>query len=769
MKKIILAAILMAVTGGLYAQKGSMEDTTYVLNEASVQGFARKKAELTKLDVPLNYLPMSVTTVSSQTLDVAGITNIEDAIKFLPGVSLNTGYGSFQTLYIRGFANAPIMIDGIRDERTMINSFPFPDLTDIESMELLKGPASVLYGQSVVGGVLNIKRKSPTAQNTVNARLRYGSYENRQATLGFGGNIAGNVNYLASVNYADQEGWRDKGDRRFSGYAAVASPVGKSAKLEFRGGFSRDFYGTEIGLPANMSYDTYNLDGTLYLAKGQQQPGLKKEARYNSESDFFYHDRWDISGKYEQKLWGNFKLQNYLSFSADDINYFGTESIPYLRSKQPIYNHYYNDGKDTWYVCLDTVQLSSPLRFSHKAKTINDQLDFTGSFMTGSIKHNIIVGYNFVAMDRVSYTGYKLGTDVVGPGLNSKVPVNNPHSMGYMETSFSRAAAITKNYSHGVYVQDLVELTDKLKVLLAGRFDTYKYMRASADTYDGRRQYHKSEQTPYDIVTTSAFTYRGGLVYMPTTDWSIYGSMSSFFDPYRTFYNANTIYVDGSGNIFDPEAGGEIFKPKKGYQAEVGARYTYKSLLQASASVFYIKRMNETKNIGSVEIENPDGSTSTKTITGQVGQTISRGFDLEVRLFPVKNLMVAMGYAYTHAEVGDLKRNAFMDADAQKGLKLTNVPENTFFGMASYTIPEGWFKKLNFNVNVSYKDKIYRDALNTREFPSYWLTDVGASYPLSNGVTLSLNVNNLFSEDYIIQDLGRQVTPAMPRNFLITV
>ncbi len=774
MKKTILAVILMAVTGGLYAQKGSMEDTTYVLQEASVQGFARKKAELVKLDVPMNYLPMSITTVSSQTLDIAGVTSIEEAVRFLPGVRINTGYGGFQTLYIRGFSGAPIMIDGVRDERTMINSFPFPDLTDVESMELLKGPASVLYGQSVVGGILNIKRKAPTATPTINARLRYGSYENKQATLGFGGNIAGNVNYLASVNYANQDGWRDNGNERFSGYLAISSPVGRKGSLEFRGGFNHDFYGTEIGLPANMSYDTYNLDGSLYLAAGEQQPGLNKKARYNNESDFFYHDRWDVSAKYQQKLWGDFKLQEYLSYSYDDINYFGTEELSYLENSNPIYNHYYYDGANKMYICLDTVALTFPLRFSHMAETVNNQLDLSGSFMTGSIKHNIVAGYSFVGMNRNSYSGYTLAPtsdplnsnyDVYGPGLYSHVVVNNPRSMGYMDSKFSKAN-ITRNYSHGIYVQDLVELSDKLKVLLAGRWDAYKYMRATAPTYGGGRQYHKAEQTPYSTITTSAFTYRGGLVYMPVNDLSIYGSMSSFFSPYRTFYSPTTIYIDKDGNEFYPENSKEIFKPQEGYQAEVGARYTYKNLLQASASVFYIKRYNETKNIATFT----DPDTNKKyTVTGQVGQSESKGFDLEVRLFPVKNLMLAVGYAYTNAEIAELKKNKYMETDPQEGLKLPGVPENTFIGMASYTIPSGWFRNLSFNANISFMDKVYRYADNSSEFSSYWLTDVSASYPLRNGITLSLNVNNLFNEDYINQSLGNQMVPSMPRNYLITV
>ena len=122
--------------------------------------------------------------------------NIQDAVRFMPGVRFQTSYGAFQQLSIRGFDHSIMMIDGIRDERSAINnSYPVPDLSCIESIELLKGPASVLYGHSAVGGTLNIVRKSPSEKQSVNARLAYGSYENKEATLGMGGKLVGPVNY----------------------------------------------------------------------------------------------------------------------------------------------------------------------------------------------------------------------------------------------------------------------------------------------------------------------------------------------------------------------------------------------------------------------------------------------------------------------------------------------------------------------------------------------------------------------------------------------
>ena len=104
-----------------------------------------------------------------------------------------------------------MMIDGIRDERSAINnSYPVPDLSCIESIELLKGPASVLYGHSAVGGTLNIVRKSPSEKQSVNARLAYGSYENKEATLGMGGKLVGPVNYYAVISGAVDEALTDE-------------------------------------------------------------------------------------------------------------------------------------------------------------------------------------------------------------------------------------------------------------------------------------------------------------------------------------------------------------------------------------------------------------------------------------------------------------------------------------------------------------------------------------------------------------------------------
>lgn len=760
-------------------------DTTFNLQEVVVHTNRKARPQVTKLDVPMKYLPLSVNSLEAGSLEIRGIRNIQEATRFMPGIRIQTSYGAFQQISVRGFDHAVMMVDGIRDERSAINnSYPIPDLSSVESIELLKGPASVLYGHSAVGGILNIVRKAPSERPTVNARLAYGSFENKEATLGMGGKLVGPVNYYANVNYADQEGWRDNGNRRFSGYLALSAQITPDDRLEIRSGFNRDFYGTEIGLPPIMSNDIYNTtDDQLYLHKNDMLPGLDREARYNNESDFMKNYGWNISGQYAHQFSEGMKLTDRLSFSADDINYFGTETLDYLESDEPIYDHYYWKGPDEKrYICLDTVYLSYPLRFSHIAKTVSNSLELSGHFQTGEVKHNYMGGYAFVALNRNSYTGYNLGDDVQGPGLYSHVSVYDPHSMGYMTSKFSKAT-VTHHYANSLYLQDLLELGERWKVLAALRADFFRYLSASADTPTGKREYESHGS--FNRIRNKALTYRLGAVYLPHPNTSLYASFATFFKPIRTFYQDNVVYVDANGERFTPTRNEEVFKPEKGYQAEVGIKYDLNQLLHANASLFYIRKMNSTTTLSNNYEMEVDGQPVTGRVIGQVGTQDSKGFDFDVTLTPTPTLALTIGYGLNDSKIRRMKEikdpelaaavygndpQASKDnLNSQEGNWQANVPNQTFYAYGSYTIPKGVLRDLEFHLSSSYTGKVYRDAANSTWFDPYWITDLGASYTINGHTRLTVNINNLFDNSYYNQALGNQLVPSMPRNFQVAI
>ena len=766
----------------------NFSDTTFSLNEVTVETRQNKKVEIAKLGVPAKFLPLSTHTVSAITLETRGITNLQDAVKFLPGTRMRTTYGAYQQFQVRGFDYTPIMIDGVRDERTSItNSAPLPDLSSVESIELLKGPASVLYGHSTVGGILNLVRKAPTEQTIVNALISYGSWDNKRAMMDFGGKLVGPFNYRAIVNWSDVEGYRDTNDKRFSGYFALGAKFDEKQELDIRGGFNRDWYGTEIGLPKLMTDDIYNTDGTKYLSKGDMLPGLNPRWRYNNESDFMKNHASNVSVRYSNKFSDVFKIENRLAYNYDNIDYFSTEALSYLTSDNPIYNHFYMAGDKKKYISLDTVQLTYPLRFAYTVHTLNEQIEASGKItFDNGMKYNYLAGYNFVYFHRNTYRGYG-GTNyetgkpntlpdlIDGPGLFSKVPVYNPHSMGYMDPYFSAGTA-TRNYTHGVYLQNLLEVSDQFKVMLSGRYDYFIFKTATA-SIDRSKEREYTEQPPFDKTSTGAFTYRIGAVYLPMSDLSIYGSFANFFMPYRDVVNiGNTVYINADGNRFYPSSGEEAFKAQKGYQAELGARYSLNAQLQVTACAFYIRKENEKKTLNSAYVDPADGVT--KSVVGQVATSDSKGAELEIVYTPAPNAMFSVGYAYTDAKISKFSFSAeqlieagFMDkgVDTQKGIRLTGIPKNTFFASGDYTITKGLLKQLGFNATVSYMDNVLRDLNKSIIYPAYWQADLGASYKLKNGIQLGINVNNLFDDRHFIQSLGTQVTPRTPRNFLLTL
>lgn len=780
MKKLFLCVGFITTLTNTYSQNTNLSDTIVSIEEIEIIGVDRKKIEIGKLNLPIQYLPLSVSNISGKDLNTRGIAKIEDATRFLPNVRTRTSYGSYQQIQVRGFDFTPIMIDGVRDERTSIgNSAPIGDLSSMESMELLKGPASVLYGHSAVGGIINITRKAPTNYNFVNTEFTYGSWDNKRAMLDMGGKLMGPVKYRTVLNWSDVEGYRYTNDKRLSGYFALNAAIGKNQEIDLRGGLNRDWYGTEIGLPPLMANNIYNADGSLYLSEGDMLPNLNRRWRYNNESDFLKNHASNLYLKYKNQLTQLLSIENRLAYNYDNIDYFSTETLSYLESDDPIYQHYYMKGSNKKYISLDTVQIASPLRFAYTVHTINEQLEASGKVtFDNGMKYNYLAGYNFVYFYRDTYRGYgggyTLSELIEGPGLYSKVPVYNPHSMGYMEAYFCAGTA-TRNYTNSAYLQNLFELSDKLKLMVSGRFDNFYFKTATAKiNRSTKREY--DELSKYDKTSTSAFTYRVGAVYLPITDLSVYGSFANFFMPYRDIVNTETtIYLNSKGDRYYPKSGEEAFKPQTGYQAEVGVRYIFSHLLQATASTFYIRKNNEKNTLNSNYLLD---SNIKKSVVAQIGSSDSKGFELECTLTPLANTRFSLGYGYTDAKIRKLGIDpdkliveGYLDpkTNLNEGLQLAGVPKNTFFAMGDYTISKGFLKGLGFNGSVTYTDIVYRDLNKTVTYPSYWLADLGTSYRFDNSIQLRLNVNNVFNHRYYNQSLGTQIIPANPINYLLTV
>ena len=785
MKKVFLliCCALCAFTASAQQpeRQKSMLDSVFSLDSAAIYDYYYRPLQdnhvkLLNLDVPIKDLPITVSRIEAKTLERNHILQLEDAVKYLPGVvQTSDQLGAFKRYSIRGTTDAVIAVDGIRDERSLINNVPFSDLSSVESIEVLKGPSSVLSGHSVMGGVINIVRKKASPQQTVNASISVGSWNQKEATVGFGGKLVGPVNYRAHVHYANGDGYRDVNVNNFSGLFTLGTAITQNGYLEAIVSFNDDRYTTDIGGAPTMPGDVYTASGQLYKKSGERNPFFDYDQCLNDNANNHMQRRViDLSLNYTHKFTDWLTLRERFNYGHSNLDYWCVENVSYLTSTDPIYDWYYINSRNgkTTYIDLKNVKSGSPLCFNPDSYNYTNVLEFGGKFNTGKIKHNYNLGWTYQFFDYTQYNGYN-NDDVWGPGLGEIVSLEDPHTVRDWWDCKVSAAAIRNYITNGIYLHDVVEFSKQLKAMVGLRYDLYHYQNASATIKDGQQHYNESDRTDWKETRTGTLTYKVGLVWEPIEDLSIYGSVANYFKPNTTVYNPNYIYIDRNGNEFNPdEAGGEVFKPEKGYQGEIGVRYEIADWFDVNASVFYIRKYNVVRTIGNKPVEE-NGTAVNKSVRAQVGKQTSKGVDLDMTVRPFLGFQFTAGLAVSDmrtiaSNLDWLPKDASWityNEDGTINLRATNFPRTTFYAFADYTVPTGWLKNLSFHINGNYTDKRYTNITDNIYLPATFIVDGGLFYTFQNGVTLAGNLYNMFNTKYFIS----ATRPAKPRHFMITV
>lgn len=656
----------------------------------------RSFSAINKIDVPLRDLPLSTSSVSSKVIEQRGIDDLGDAMKNTTGVRSNNTYGGFQHFTIRGFSNFVVLIDGVRDERHNIStSAPNTNLANVERIEVLKGPASVLFGHSALGGIINIVRKQPTADFRANFSATYGSFNTRRMRAGAGGSFNPKLRYRMDFGVSNTDGFRQAGISTNNAYVALEYTPTRKDYFYLSFGANKDVYRTDSGIPV--------------LAGGVLVPGMDLTTRYNDPADFLKHTRTDVQFRYVRQLMANLKLSNQLSYSDDNIDYFSTEELT-LNTRR------------------DSITRSFPYYFNHLTKPLQNQLELTYDLNTAKVSQKILLGYSLSVLDRKTYNG-----TVFGAGKGATIPVQNPvENQGYIDyyDTYYRA---TDETVHGIYLQDFIRFSEKIKALVGLRYDVFKG-EYYTDQVDKDRQV--TNYGAKSTIARNALTYRLGLVYQPIEPLSVYASYSTYFKPSRR--------VAPNGETFDPETG---------YQAEVGSRLELSSKFAASASVYYMRKDNQVESL-------PGG------VFKRVGSAESKGFEVEAQGNPVAGLDLTVGYTFTKAQYLPY---ASAEVNPVAGKTAVLAPKHLVNAWLNYTVQQKTLKGLNAGVGFNYQSEAFANSANTYVLPSYRTVDVALGYQL-NRVGIRANVNNLFNERYFTNViLTRQFYPGATRNYLLTL
>jgi len=661
--------------------------------------FAERKhnpTELNKMDVELKDMPVTIHSVDLKVLEQRGAIDLGDAMKNVTGVRTRNTYGGFQHFHIRGMEQFVLLIDGVRDERHNISqSAPTTNLAAVEGIDVLKGPSSVMFGHSALGGIINIRRKQPTDYFKGDFAATYGSFDTKNMSVGAGGPISKNLSFRTDLGTGQSSGFRGLGSKYTNGYFSLKYTPAKKHTLQFNIQGNDDFYSTDAGVPVLQ-------DGTLVN-------GMDAKTRYNDPQDFLKNKRIDLQLKYVYKINDRFKISNIASYYIDDINYFSTEELSINASR-------------------DSLKRSFPFYFNHQTKPFQNQLEFSGDYNIGKFKNKFVIGHSLSILDRKTFRG-----NITGPGKNTTISITNPVlNQGAMFITDNRYQARMETVN-GVFAQNWFDISKKLKALAAIRVDMF-----SGEYYTNQTDANRNvtvEGTKSNLNITNP-TYRLGLVYKPVEPISTYASYSTYFKPTRT--------VAADGSMFDPE---------QGFQAEVGFRYEYKSLLSLNIAGFSLARTNILQSLPGGQFKN-------------IGTGTSKGAELDINGNITNEFSIKLGYTYAFTNIANNSDNAFVNVNA--GKRLSFAPNHLFNSWLVYELSNGILNGFGIGAGVNYTSENFTDPTNTYKLPAYYTLESAMWYKF-NRYEIRVNGNNLTNTFYYRDAIfNNQFFMGATRNFSAT-
>lgn len=502
--------------GNLTVHPGPVEGADHTLPEVKVRapafqeeatgpvsGFVARRSQTgTKTDTPLIEVPQSISVIGRNELDARGAQSVMEALRYVPGVAVDT-YGvetrGTEWLLIRGFnaMGTNNLVDGLRMGQSTQVAF-WTETYGLERIEVLRGPASVTYGQVEAGGTINRVSKRPTSDAVREIELQTGSFGRKQAAADFGGalNSDGTLLYRLVGLALDTEnqiqyknGDRATNKRQFLAPSLTWKPSA-STQVTLLGQVQHD---VATGFSFNVVRANGENTGVLrgdpkYLRYGQNQRWLGYEAEHS------FNDNWTVRQKYRH---AEATLDNRL-INPGSLGLVGD-----------IYDR--NARRQLDKVSQDIVDTHVQGRFKH-----------------GDIEHTVLAGLDWTSIE----TDFKQFKAINGttPTLNLSAPVYGV-PMPATPEALSNQAVESKQI--GFYLQDQVKLDQRWVVTLGGRQDKAK--KQSINRMPSGVTTHQTDE---------AFSGRAGLTYLADGGVAPYVSYAESFMP-------QTIQL-GDGSLSDP-------------------------------------------------------------------------------------------------------------------------------------------------------------------------------------------------------------------------
>jgi len=705
------ASVLALLTGGTAAQEQGVTN----LREIVVEGQAEQESEsgvgpvnsvvakktLTgvKTATDIKDIPQSVSVVGREEMEDQGVTQADEALRYVPGVFTQPFGSDSDTnwMFIRGFqATADgAYLDGLQLYSYAFGGF-YIDPFMLERVEVLRGPASVLYGGSNPGGIVNYVSKRPTFE-----RKRYvetGINDAGNAFVGFDiGDVASDVvSYRINGRVAGGNGYSDFQD----GWRGMIAPSitwapDAQTSLTLLSSFTYidETHGGGSFLPYDGTVRDYVVGGVNYgriptdfnATEPDIDEYVRKQASIGYELDHTFDNDWTFRSN-----------ARIMGASINETQVYANGWAPMVPAETA------PPGPD----------YLSRINFAHDTNVFSGLIDnqIEGKVTTGAVEHTILAG--------LDYRSYRIDQKQYNNLFDPQANPINPWDPVYGLPLEDRILGVNQKYTAqqlGIYAQDQMRFGDGWLVTLNGRYDWSWLDR------DSRPDYYTD-------------LYNLPVVDLDRTDGNLSGRAGIAYD----FDNGLTPYASVA-TFFNPKVGtdfytGELFKPEEGTQYEVGLKYepTFIDGL-FTLSLFDLTRQNVPSYV---------------TLYGetQTGEINSRGVELSAQVNVTPDFLLTGSLTVMDVKITkDDPRNGV----DYEGKTPFITPEVLASVWGNYTFRgEGWYDGVSVGGGVRYIGSSWGDNENTLKVPGVTLVDAKLGYEKDNwGV--DLNVTNLFDEEYV--------------------
>ncbi|WP_088332844.1 TonB-dependent siderophore receptor [Lacimicrobium sp. SS2-24] len=690
---------LTSIAAALVLSHSAVAQSTDQVERITVNGqyLSINESNAVKTPTPIIDVPQSLSIMTADEITERGITSVGQIIDYTPGVNTSQGEGHRDSVVFRGIrSTADFYLDGNRDDVQYYRA-----LYNIEQVEILRGPNALLFGRGGTGGILNrVSKKAKIGDQFTGYKTSLNSF--------------GGVNAEIDTNFS----------------TSSSSAVRINAMYEYLENH-RDFY-----------------DGDRYGFNPTARFQLSDDTTVNLSYEYVNHERFIDRGIPTGTNGEPVEALEDIVFGDPEHNYHELEAHVFRAAVEHQFTDFIKGNFSAFYGDYDKVY-SNFYASSYDQDTniveldgyidttVRDNLILSGNliseFQTGAIGHTVIVGTEFINTDS-NQDRYNPVFDSTGDDRETFI-ANRPLNFRGLSGVNASGNAVTATFSDlnddthvnldvfSFYVQDEIELSEHLDLVLGARFDRFDIEVFNADPAVLETRTRTDEEV----------SPRAGIIYKPQENISVYASYSESFMP-----RSGEQYTDINGND-------DKLDPDTYSNQEIGIKWDFAKGLSLTAAIFENEQ-------SSPQVADNDPST-----LDVIDSDIS-GFEIQFKGQLTRAWTLNANYSNLDGEI--------VDRNGPTGKTPRELPENTFSVWTTYQVSDVF----GVGLGATYQDESFIDNGNSATLPSYTRVDASAYYDVSDDMRVQLNIENLTDELYFPNAHStHQATVGAPFNAMLTL